>query len=160
MTEVKATVRGGKECKEKLEQVKNDLTGKPMVAGMRTAALLVSGEAKKRAPADTGVLAASITPDVRSEGGAVQGVVGSNKEYAPYMELGTGVFVGRKPHRPPAAALETWARRHGTTGAAVAFAIAKRGGLKPRRFLQSAFEDNRAAVVTILENAVKGIVNE
>ncbi len=75
------------------------------------------------------------------------------------MELGTGVYAGRSPHRPPAAALENWARKHGTTGYAVARAIAMAGGLKPRRYLQRAFEQNLDKIQAIIGNGIKGIVN-
>ena len=117
---------------------------------MRAATLLVSGAAKRNAPVDTGVLRSSITPSVRSSGQGIVGVVGSNVEYAPYMELGT------RPHWPPVAALETWARRHGISAFLVARAIAKRG-LKARRYLQKAFQQNVGRINHIFEDWVRRI---
>lgn len=49
------------------------------------AGLIVQNEAKRRCPVDSGRLRASVTHDA-DEAGAV---VGTNVEYAPYVELGT-----------------------------------------------------------------------
>lgn len=54
--------------------------------------------AKRRCPVDTGRLRSSITSDVVAEEGALVGVVGTNVEYAPYVEFGTS-------RQPPAAFL-------------------------------------------------------
>ena len=54
--------------------------------GVRDLVLLVEGEAKKRCPVDTGKLRASITPVIESW---AAGYVGTNTEYAPYVEYGT-----------------------------------------------------------------------
>lgn len=153
-------VKGDDELKAKLHQVKNDLTGNPMKDAMREATLLVMRDAKINAPVDTGVLRASITPDVDVRGGRVLGIVGSNKVYAPYMEMGTGTFVGRPRHVPPIAALKVWASRHGVNAAVVAKAIARRGGLRPRRYLQDAFEKNQTAIKSLLERGVERIVDK
>lgn len=158
-------VRGEIEARDKLLQTARDLNGAPFMASMTEAALIVERSAKQNAPVDTGRLRGSIAHEVRTSsalGGGVnvQGVVGSNVKYAPYMELGTGTFVGRPRYFPPPSALEVWAKRHGTTAHAVAFAIWKRGGLKPRRYLQRAFEDNKARIVAILGRGVSGIVRK
>ncbi len=146
-------VKGLVEATRKLEQVANDLHGEPMTRAMKKATLLVTKDAKINAPVDTGRLRASITPEVRGEGKTVIGVVGSNVIYAPYMETGT------KPHFPPLSALQTWAKRHGTTAYVVARAIARRG-IKGRKYLQRAFEQNRTAIRDLLGKAVKGIVEK
>lgn len=144
-------VKGLKETQRKVEQVVRDLHGAPMLNAMRDATLLVQRDARKLAPVDTGRLRASITPQVRTRGNNLEGVVGSNVKYAPYMELGT------RPHFPPLAALEVWAARHHTTAYAVCRAIARRG-TKARRFLQNAFLQNRDRIVLRLNRAVKDIV--
>jgi phage gpG-like protein len=120
---------------------------------MRTATLLVTRSARRNAPVDTGVLRASIMPGSRSQGDVTVGVVGSNVKYAPFMELGT------RPHWPPLEALETWARRHGTTAYVVARAISRRG-LKPRRYLQRALEDNARRIKRLLGSHVGKIVSK
>ena len=48
-------------------------------------AALVEGQAKASAPTDTGLLRQSITKDVKPE----NATIGTNVEYAPYVEFGT-----------------------------------------------------------------------
>lgn len=152
-------VKGLKETQAKMEQVVRDLKGGPMVGAMKKATLLVEREAKIRSPVDTGRLRASITPSVTQN--PLQGIIGSNVFYAPYQELGTGRFAGRSRHWPPAAALETWARRHGIeSGFVVARAIGMRGGLRPRRFLRGAVEANAEKIRDLLDAAVRLVVNK
>jgi len=152
------TVEGLKELQAKAEQMTRDLSGSPMVNAMREATLRVTADAKRLSPVDTGRLRASIAPEVIVKGETVQGIVGSNVVYAPYMELGTGTFVGRPRHFPPPSALETWAKRHGMgSGYVVARAIFLKGGLKPRRFLQGAIEKNATKIHELLSSAIDKI---
>lgn len=148
-------IRGLLETQAKMEQVVADLKGGPFLTAMQQATLLVARTAKQLAPVDSGRLRASITPEIRSDpvGGTVMGVVGSNVEQAAPMELGT------KPHWPPRAALETWAKRHGVNVFVVMRAIAKKG-TKPRRYLQGAFEQNKSEIIRIISDGVRGIVSK
>jgi HK97 gp10 family phage protein len=139
-----------KEAQKDIERKMEELTGGPMVTTMRTATLMIHRSAKINAPVDTGRLRASITPSVTASADMIQGVVGSNVTYAPYVELGT------RPHWPPVSALETWARSHGTSAFLVARAIARRG-TKARKFLQRAFEENQARIIAMIDRAVKKI---
>lgn len=149
----RAEVRGLRETQAKVDQVIRDLRGEPMLQAMRDATLLATGTARTLAPVDTGRLRASILPEVRSDAltGSVIGVIGSNVDYAPYMELGT------KAHYPPLSALEVWAKRHGTTAFVVARAIARKG-IKARRFLQGGIEQNESKIVALIGDAVGKIV--
>lgn len=52
---------------------------------LTAAAVLVEGEAVLRCPVDTGNLRGSITHEVKAD----EARVGTNVEYAPYMEYGT-----------------------------------------------------------------------
>jgi len=70
------------------------LSGPEMFAAMRNATMAVLRDAKIFAPVDTGRLRASLTPSVDDLGDVIQGVVGSNVEYAPYQEFGTGSKFG------------------------------------------------------------------
>jgi HK97 gp10 family phage protein len=153
-------IQGLAQTKRKLEQVADDLHGSDMRSGMQQATLIVTRDAKRFAPVDTGALRADITPSVFSSRRGVTGTVGSTKFYAPFMELGTGTFVGRPPHRPPASALRQWARRHRMSAYVVARAIARRGGLEPRRFLQRALEQNEDQIANILGRTVERIVSK
>lgn len=55
---------------------------------LNKACLVVENEAKRLCPVDTGDLRSSITHEVNND----VGIVGTNKEYAPYVEYGTGIF--------------------------------------------------------------------
>lgn len=146
-------VTGIEETRAGLVSTANDLEGQPMRDGMRKATLLVEGAAKKNAPVDTGRLRASITSRVDMTEKSVKGLVGSNVIYAPWVETGT------RPHFPPTAALETWARRHGMNAFLVARAISRRG-TRAHRYLRKAFNDSKKDVQAILGQTVKGIIRK
>ena len=55
---------------------------------LNQACIAVENLAKQKCPVDKGDLRNSITHEVNGN----VGVVGSNKEYAPYVEFGTGLF--------------------------------------------------------------------
>lgn len=150
---LEAEIRGLVELQRKGEQVAEDLHGKPMMDGMRKATLLVMNDAKRLAPADTGRLRSSITPEIRAQGDQVIGVVGTNVLYAPYQETGT------KPFWPPVSALSTWARRHGISAFVVARAIARKG-IKAKRYMQRAFQKNEKEIMRLLDATVGRIVNK
>lgn len=63
-----------------------------LVNAMGKACALVEGEAKRKAPKDTGELRRSIESKVENNGEGVQGIIFSPLEYAPYIEYGTGLF--------------------------------------------------------------------
>ena len=58
--------------------------------GMEQGLARVVREAKKLCPVDTGELRGSIRAEVNKDASAVTGTVGSSKEYAVYVEMGTG----------------------------------------------------------------------
>ena len=68
----------------KLEKLGDFDVSKPLT----NACILVSNAAKEKVPVDTGNLQDSITYEVNGN----EGVVGTNVEYAPYVEFGTGLF--------------------------------------------------------------------
>lgn len=153
-------IRGYAEAKRKIDQVIVDLHGEPVLRAFREATMAVANDAKRLAPVNTGRLRSSIVPDVRLRENVVEGVVGSNVKYAPYLELGTGIFAGKARYFPPPRALETWARRHGTSGYAVAYAIWRRGGTQGKRFMQQAFEENEDMIRRKISAAVQLIVDK
>lgn len=57
-------------------------------SALRKACLIVENDAKLTCPVDTGNLRSSITHVVNDN----VGIVGTNVEYAPYVEFGTGLF--------------------------------------------------------------------
>ena len=159
MSELEITTTGLKEFREKLDQIERDMTGSPMMVAMGKATLLVTRSARMNAPVDRGPLRASITPNVVSLDNVVRGVVGSNREYAPYMELGT------RPFWPPWKPIYEWALRKlkgdkkgaGAMAAGVRLAISKRG-IQAKRFLQDALESNAKRIYRIIGDAVGRIV--
>lgn len=69
---------------------------------METWALLVEGTAKKLCPVDSGNLWSSISSAVRVEGKSLlKAYIGSNVEYAPFVELGTR-YQEAQPYLAPA----------------------------------------------------------
>lgn len=159
MTEIDGKIRGLDQFNAKVEQLQRDMSGSPMASAMGQATLVVTRAARKNAPVDRGPLRASIVPEVVQRDKIVTGIVGSNREYAPYMELGA------RPHRPPWRPLYEWALRKtrgdrksaGALAAGAILAISRRG-LQARRFLQRAIEDNSQKIRRIIESAVGRIV--
>lgn len=136
-------------------------------------------QSKFAAPVNYGKLRASIVYEVDPSPLPTSvriGTIGSQKpKYAAYMEYGTGLvhdhpswprrrhipFEGRNPANGPVAGLADWARAKGrgsrpmiATAAAVAYAIMRRGGLEPRRYLRGPFERNQARYVRELRQAI------
>jgi HK97 gp10 family phage protein len=91
-------LQGGEQVSDKLQKFSAALRGMPLVQAFREVLLWITGDAKRFAPVDTGRLRASITPEVKVaqvRGREVQGVVGSNVEYAPFQEFGTVFMKGK-----------------------------------------------------------------
>ena len=116
---------------------------------LETIGLKAEGYAKRLCPVGTvestgkkgyrgGTLRNSITHAV--DGDTV--AIGSNVEYAPYVELGTG------PHFEPPPAWESFSSKRGSG--------VGRGYVKPRRYLQPAIEEHAGEYKTIAENERKG----
>lgn len=173
--DISVEVRGLVETQRKLEQVAEDVHGKPMVDAMRKATLIVTRDAKlnlskpttgvKFPTINSGQLRNSITPEIRNKHNILQGVVGSNLKHAPYMEFGTGIPAGRPRHIPPLAAIQKWVSQKNRGGKTlnayvIQQAIAKRGGLVPRRYLQRAFDDNKKKIQDLFDDTVKKIASK
>jgi HK97 gp10 family phage protein len=115
------------------------------VAGaMGKCCALVERRAKQIAPKDTGQLRNSITSKVERDGNDVVGVVFTPKEYAPYVEYGTGLFAekgGRKD--VPWKYKDDEDKWHVTSGQ------------KPHPYMRPALNENRDKILKILEESVK-----
>lgn len=70
--------------KERLKEIEQKLFNR-----MKIAAEFVKDEAKRRSPVDTGNLRGSLNKEVVTEAGEIVGRVGTNVEYAGYVEYGT-----------------------------------------------------------------------
>lgn len=69
-----------------------------LLRGLEKCGLVGEGYAKKLCPVDTGNLRNSITHAVDEEEPAAY--IGTNSEYGPYVELGTGIYVEGGGGRP------------------------------------------------------------
>ena len=160
MAEVSIRVEGFEQLVASLRD--KGLLGEPMRRGLTGAAFFIESEAKKRAPVDRGLLRAGITNEVDTAPIPQWARIGTEVAYGPFMEFGTGRNSdGPSPkssHSPPGAALAGWGARHGgASGFAIAAAIRKRGGLKPRRFLRGAIEGNNDRIVAIIAGAFRNM---
>ena len=128
MTEIRIRIEGGRRL-QKLLQNPEFVRG-PLQLFLRASSLEIEKESKLRTPVDTGRLRSSIKTSLAP----LRVAVGTNVHYAPHVEYGT------RPHWPPLAAMQPWARRHGfPAGRAGAFLVARRisqRGTRARRFMQ------------------------
>jgi hypothetical protein len=144
-------IRGLSDVIEKLDFSKSAIS--VLKKYLKSAGTVVAGEARRRAPVDSGLLRTSISTEVFEKDGVVVAAIGTNvanngKPYGAYMEFGTGLVHDhpswpRARHVVPPAALMGWAERKGRGGGnfneySVANSITRRGGLKPRRYLRGA----------------------
>ena len=153
----RAEIIGLNETREALDNVARSLHGDEMVNTMHKATSVLLSEVKKNAPVDTGRLRTSITQEVRAVNfpSRVEGVVGSNLDYALFMEEGTD-----HNKMPPIAALQGWARRHSTSAFLVARAILRRGGLKGRFYFKKSLDAKRDVIIKILEKHVTDSIDK
>lgn len=141
---------------EMLARLSPELYSGPLRKFWERCAIAIENRAREKAPVDTGRLRASIGHEIEDADPPTWCKVGSNVEYAPYQEFGTGLITegeggkgGR--HWPPAAAMDVWASRHGfASGAAAAAAIGRNGGVQPHPYLRPAFADSQGDIQSAL----------
>lgn len=118
---------------EKLENIDLDQV-------LNKACVLVENEAKAKCPVDKGQLRNSITHEIEG----TEAVVGTNTEYAPYVEIGTGIFSSEGNGRQ-----EKWsyqdAEGHWHTTV----------GQKPQPFLNPALDEKRSEIVDLFKEELK-----
>lgn len=148
-TRVKVT--GDKRTIAKLARMK-DRVRAAIQNVIKTYTLLISAQAVRNAPGDTGRLRGSMSIVVRR----LLGKVAFTADYAAFVEFGTGplgsqTYKGDLPEEyshgsshdlPPADALEGWANRHDANPWQVAQAIRSRGGNPAQSFLGPAYEQH------------------
>lgn len=125
--------------------------------GAAAHAVLRSGQrvlnrARQLCPVDEGRLRASLTLELRSEGGVPVARIGSNLPYALFVHEGTGIYAGRGVIRPRTASVLRWpvknnsgaGRRRYAGGRTSRYAYAKFvRGVKGRPFLRNALPAGR-----------------
>lgn len=120
--------------------------GKATDAQLKVAAEIIGGMAesyaKQLCPVDTGNLRNSITHSTEDNGHTV--VIGSNVEYAPYVELGTGKFAeGGSGRDTPWSYQDAEGRWHTTSGR------------PPKPFLRPAIENHTDEYREVLEQILR-----
>ena len=95
----------------------------------------VEGSAKKRAPVKSGNLRNSITHVVKME--EFTGYVGTSVPYAPYAEIGTGIYSSRGDGRQT-----PWIYVDPATGEKIFT-----HGTRPHQFLKPAMDENISAII-------------
>ena len=105
------------------------------------ACLLVEAEAKRKCPVDTGQLRQSITHEVIDN----TGVIGTNVEYAPYVEYGTGKYAANGNGRQT-----PWSYQDPKTGNWIWTA-----GQRPQPFLEPALLENEKDILELIEEEIK-----
>lgn len=105
---------------------------------MVSACALVQDSATAKAPVDTGYLKRSIDFQVEEDG--TEGVVFTNAEYAPYVEIGTGIHSSKGTGRKTPWRYKTRDGQWVTTS-----------GNKPQPFLQPALDESRADILKSFE---------
>ena len=111
-----------------------------MQKGMLQAVTMVQESATDKAPSDTGNLKRSIDFEVEQDGS--EGVVFSNCEYAPYVEIGTGIHSTKGTGRKTA-----W-RYHGSHG----WVTTKGNPAQP--FLKPAVDENKSNISKCFEGLI------
>ena len=110
--------------------------------GLEKCGLVAEGYAKKLCPVDTGNLRNSITHVVDEDEPAAY--IGTNNEYAPYVELGTGKYAEGGGGRPTGWAYQdakgNWHYTHGQ---------------KPQPYIKPAVADHAQQYRDILEDELK-----
>lgn len=111
------------------------------VRALEKCGLVAEGYAKKLCPVDTGNLRNSITHSV--DDGELAAYVGTNSEYAPYVELGTGVHYpgGRQTPWAYQDAKGDWHMTHGQ---------------RAKPFIKPAVADHAQKYLKIIRDEMKG----
>ena len=141
MIQYKVTIEGLPELQRKLGESNFRVALKQ---GMTNAVVYFEGEIKRRTPVRTGQLRGSFTHEVSEDGR--EGEVGTDKEYGPYVEEGTGVYIGKGriyPRTKKALAWDNMARRS-IAGQKGQFFVKRtweeEGGVKLLRFFNDEFD--------------------
>lgn len=124
------------------EELFNKLNSLPDLTEVLTkAALIVESEAKKKVPVNDGILRASINSQVSTD----KAIIGSNLDYAPYVEYGTGVWAkngnGRKTRWKYKDEQGNW---HSSIGQ------------HPQPFLNPALDNNRKKIEKLINDDIRG----
>ena len=137
---------GKVQIKNNKDKVLASLFDKEEVA-MEMCGLVAEGFAaesvRRQGAVDTGRLMGSVTHKVGREEGTITAYVGTNVEYAPFVEFGTGIYYsgGRRT---------SWTYQDGEGE------WHKTNGMRPRPFIRPAVADHQKDYKKIIEDTLKG----
>lgn len=128
------------EVQDNSQEVLNDFHA-ALLRGLEKIGLVAEGYAKKLCPVDTGNLRNSITHVVDEQEPAA--IIGTNNEYAAYVELGTGIYAEGGGRPTPWVYQDAKGNWHYTRGN------------KAQPFLKPAAADHAGQYRDILESELK-----
>ena len=108
-------IKGLDKLMKKYDQMAEIAASDTMARAVNASCKMVQGEARLLCPVDTGELRQSIRTSVETSNGVTIGTIYTNKEYAPYVEFGTGPkgeknHEGISPYVTPAYSQTGWFR--------------------------------------------------
>ena len=122
----------GSEVIIQLDNIASNVLPEAIRKALEQSCLIVEGDAKVRCPVDSGQLRQSINHKVEDRTGQVS----TNVEYAPYVEIGTGIYSSEGGGRQtPWAYQDANGEWHRTSGS------------KPQPFMKPALEQNTSKII-------------
>ena len=129
----------GSEVIIQLDNIASNVLPEAIRKALEQSCLIVEGDAKVRCPVDSGQLRQSINHKVEDRTGQVS----TNVEYAPYVEIGTGIYSSEGGGRQtPWVYQDAKGQWHRTSGG------------KPQPFMKPALEQNTSKIL----NQFKGLI--
>lgn len=124
-----------------LDEYVNETLGAAADEGINKACQIILNAAIKNCPVESGQLQSSLTMDIDEKNHV--GYVGTNVEYAPYVEIGTGIYSSKGNGRQEPWTYQDAQGNYHTTS-----------GNKPHPFLQPAVEQNREKITEVIRDAI------
>lgn len=130
---------------KRLTRVSRIQNGAGLRDGIEEACRVVEKAAERKCPVDTGELQRSIGSETPGPYDDPVGIVGTNKKYAPYVEMGTGLFAvnGDGRDKVPWKYKDAKGNWHTTSGQ------------EPQPFLGPALRENVDEVVELIAEGVR-----
>lgn len=159
MTELRATLTGGRELDRQLGQCSDAVASGSLVGAATAGALLVRNRAVERLSIQSwksGDLGRSVgVQTVESDRHHAVVAVGTDKEYGPYIEFGTGIYgEGPGAKRQPIVIRPKQKKALFWPGAGHPVRQVIQLGLHPRPFLRPAFDEMRDAALREMAEAL------
>lgn len=137
-------IEGLEELLEKFDKL-GDKGFRALKQGITDACLDIETKAKQNVPVKSGELRRRLESEIEESGRTITGIVGTNLEYAPYVEYGTGLFSSKgNGRRTPWSYEDEEGNWHTTTGQ------------KPQPFLTPAYNEDK--ILEYLEDALKEVI--